>query len=234
MELLIKLLIAHLIADFFLQWPALLANKNKKKFLSPYLYLHCLIHGALTLLIVWDVHLLPGIAFIVVTHCIFDGLKVSLQNHNNRRILFFIDQLLHLAVIVLVAHYYAHLQFDILANYDIVLLHTLLLIFVTAPVSISIQTIFTRWELSGLAAESLVDAGKYIGYIERILIYGAIVTNQWQIIGFLLAAKSIFRFNDIKEKAQIQFTEYVFLGTLFSFAFAIAAGMTYQLLYKYI
>lgn len=227
MDLLIKLLIAHFIADFFLQWPALLASKNEQRFLSPYLYIHAFIHGALSLLLVWNLSLLPGIIIIVVSHVILDGLKVSLQNTQNRRWLFFLDQLLHILIISAVTLHYTDINLQSPINMNIVWLHILMIVFISSPVSIMIQTIFTRWELPDIAQESLGDAGKYIGYLERILIYAAIVFNQWQMIGFLLAAKSIFRFNHIKEKAQMQFTEYVFLGTLISFAFAIATGMLY-------
>ncbi len=228
MDILIKLLLAHFIADFFLQWPTLLKCKNEKRFLSPYLYLHVFFHAALSLLLVWDLSLLPGIIAIVVSHTIFDGLKVILQNDKNRRWLFFIDQILHIAVIVLVASYYTKL--DLLAAVDTqdAWLHVLFIVFLTSPVSIMIQTIFSRWELPDSTQESLADAGKYIGYLERILIYGAIVIGQWQIIGFLIATKSIFRFNDIKLNGHVKFTEYVLLGTLISFASAISAGILYN------
>jgi hypothetical protein len=40
-----------------------------------------------------------------------------------------------------------------------------------------------------------------------------------------LAAKSIFRFGDLKESKDRKLTEYVLIGTLLSFGIAIAVGM---------
>ena len=48
--------------------------------------------------------------------------------------------------------------------------------------------------------------------------------GQWPAIGFLLAAKSIMRFNDTRS-AKRPVSEYVLLGTLLSFGFSIAAGL---------
>jgi hypothetical protein len=44
-------------------------------------------------------------------------------------------------------------------------------------------------------------------------------------IGFLLAAKSIFRFGDLKEAKDRKLTEYVLIGTLLSFGIALLIGL---------
>ncbi|MFV0501856.1 MAG: hypothetical protein ACK5MH_09735 [Bacteroidales bacterium] len=49
-------------------------------------------------------------------------------------------------------------------------------------------------------------------------------------IGFLLAAKSIFRFGDLKDSKDRKLTEYILIGTLLSFAVAIATGQLVLLL----
>ncbi len=43
-------------------------------------------------------------------------------------------------------------------------------------------------------------------------------------IGFLIAAKSILRFNELAGDADRHVSEYVIIGTLASFAWAIATG----------
>jgi hypothetical protein len=53
-----------------------------------------------------------------------------------------------------------------------------------------------------------------------------VLLDQWGAIGFLLTAKSILRFNDIKGDEQRSLSEYVLLGTLVSFAVSIAVGLT--------
>lgn len=57
--ILIKLILAHLIGDFFLQPASWVKEKEKSKLKSPKLYLHVLIHIALLFLILWDVSLWP-------------------------------------------------------------------------------------------------------------------------------------------------------------------------------
>ena len=55
-----------------------------------------------------------------------------------------------------------------------------------------------------------------------------IITNNWQGIGFLLAAKSVFRFGDLSRSEDRKLTEYILIGTLLSFGLAILVGMGYN------
>lgn len=73
--------------------------------------------------------------------------------------------------------------------------------------------------------ESTEGVGKYIGWIERFLILCFIFIGYFQGIGFILAAKSILRFGEVKNDADRRFSEYVIVGTLLSFAFAIVIGL---------
>jgi len=49
------------------------------------------------------------------------------------------------------------------------------------------------------------------------------MADTYTVIGFLIAAKSIFRFRESSNKRQI--TEYVLLGTLLSFTLAIVVSV---------
>ncbi|MBC7913957.1 MAG: DUF3307 domain-containing protein, partial [Pyrinomonadaceae bacterium] len=49
--LLIKLFVAHMMGDFFLQWDSWVKEKEEKKLRSSKLYLHILIHGILLVLL---------------------------------------------------------------------------------------------------------------------------------------------------------------------------------------
>ena len=68
----------------------------------------------------------------------------------------------------------------------------------------------------------LAGGGRLIGLLERGLIFLLIVTGQAQSIGFLIAAKSVLRFSAITNDRR--FSEYVIIGTLASFAWAIAVS----------
>jgi hypothetical protein len=64
--------------------------------------------------------------------------------------------------------------------------------------------------------------GRAIGNLERGLIFLLILTGQAQSIGFLIAAKSVLRFGSISNEKEA--SEYVIIGTLASFSWAIAAS----------
>lgn len=75
-----------------------------------------------------------------------------------------------------------------------------------------------------ITSSGLKDAGKYIGMLERLFVFLFVLTNFWEGIGFLLAAKSIFRFGDLKDTNDVKLTEYILIGTLLSFGLAILIG----------
>ncbi|MEJ2456028.1 MAG: DUF3307 domain-containing protein [Candidatus Thiodiazotropha sp.] len=229
MEIFIKFLIAHFAVDFAMQWSAMLADKQRRRFLSPYLYVHGAMHGVMTLLIVMDLSYVYGVLIIAVTHSVIDGLKLTFQTRENGRLLFFLDQLAHLAILAAVAHYYQPIDLLPIAQSKPFYAHLLFMVYLTFPTSIIIQVIFLKWELPASVAASLEGAGSYIGIIERLIVYGAVVTLNWNLIGFMLAAKSIFRFGDLREAHDRKYTEYVFVGTLLSFISAIACGVLYML-----
>ena len=228
MEIFIKFLTAHLIVDFVLQWSAMLGDKQRRVFRSPYLYLHGAMHGLMTLLVVMDLKYVYAVSAIAVTHTIIDGLKLSYQTRQNERALFFLDQLAHIAVLAGVAGYYQ--PFDPLpfVNDKSFQAHLLFIVYLTFPASIVIQKVFLKWELPPSVSTSLEGAGSYIGIIERVIVYGAVVTLNWNVIGFMLAAKSIFRFGDMREAHDRKYTEYVFVGTLLSFVSAIVCGVLFM------
>ncbi|WNW02251.1 hypothetical protein RRF68_02180 [Tenacibaculum sp. HL-MS23] len=97
--------------------------------------------------------------------------------------------------------------------------------------SIIIQTIISQWSPEKefkKEDDSLAKAGKYIGILERLLIFTFIVIGQWAGVGFLLAAKSIFRFGDLTSAKDRKLTEYILIGTLLSFGLAILTGLVYS------
>lgn len=105
----------------------------------------------------------------------------------------------------------------------------------TFPTSAAIGYFFKRWQASFDEEErkdldtdlkdGLKSAGKIIGILERILIFTFIIIGQYEAIGFLIAAKSIYRFTDLKSSSERKFSEYVLIGTLLSFIIAILVGI---------
>jgi hypothetical protein len=223
---LIKLLIAHLIGDFLLQPNTWVAEKEKKKLKSIKFYWHILIHIALIFILfgsfsVWKMALSIGLL-----HGIIDACKLIYQRSKTKRLWFFVDQILHLLVITAVWAISSNVYFkiDLLVN-NYLWLNILAVLLLSSPTGILIKVIIAKW-IPSKASSSLEDAGKYIGVLERLLIYLFILTNHFEAVGFLLAAKSIFRFGDLKDASDIKLTEYVLIGTLLSFGIAIVVALT--------
>jgi len=75
----------------------------------------------------------------------------------------------------------------------------------------------------------LQDAGKYIGWLERLLIVTFVVGDYGEAVGFLLAAKALVRYPEIKEDELGLFGEYVLVGTLTSVGIALLGGLVLRL-----
>lgn len=231
MNLLLKLFIAHLVGDFLLQPAAWVKNKEEKKLLAWQLYAHSILHGALVFLFLWNSHAWKYALLITVLHFIIDSLKLTLQNNRNKRLLFFIDQWFHFITIYLIWLWLEGKDFPLfLFENKIFLLLVAAIIFLTNPVSFGVKIFITKWtpEPQGQSNDSLQSAGKYIGFFERLLVFVFIVIHQWTGIGFLLAAKSVFRFGDLKDAKDRKLTEYVLIGTLLSFGTAIFIGLLFN------
>lgn len=73
---------------------------------------------------------------------------------------------------------------------------------------------------------SLANAGQLIGFLERMAVLTMILLSQYAAIGFILAAKSVFRFGDLRDGNDRNLTEYVLLGTFASFILTLFIGLT--------
>jgi len=231
MILLVKLILAHIIGDFILQPLSWVEEKKRKKLKSPKLYFHIAIHFTLLFLVLYDLSLWPIIVFIGVSHFVIDAIKLSFQKEETKRFWFFLDQILHLTAIIMAILLFTKCHFNI---QDYLTEHNLLLmtcvLFLTQPVSIIMKVIFSKWNIEELTKDnqSLKDAGKYIGILERLMVFVFIITNHWEAVGFLITAKSVFRFGDLKESKHRKLTEYILIGTLISFGIAIMVGFIFQ------
>ena len=228
--ILLKLFLAHLIGDFFLQPIKWIENKEEKKLKSIWLYVHIAVHLGLMFLIVWDFSYTKLILSIAGIHLIIDGFKLLIQNKSNKRLVFLLDQIFHVLTILILTQLFYPESFQI--NWTLnnnILLSLICVGFLTFPTSIIMQTIFSKWNISKLNKhnDSLKDAGMYIGVLERVLVFLFIVTGHWEAVGFLITAKSVFRFGDLSASKERQLTEYVLIGTLISFSMAIITALIY-------
>jgi hypothetical protein len=267
-NLLIRLILAHLLSDFILQPTKWAEDKDTKGFSSRYLYLHVLITGITTMLIVCDKNYLLAIGIITVIHGLTDGIKAEVIKYNIKRLsantfkklpifdqflsklsklyLFTIDQIIHIIIIgvtwLIVTNQSSRLYSDfvIMLQCKIFWLYILSYTWVTIPVAVIIGKITEGWNNELKEAKTtnidtigsaksdkhgLKNAGKWIGIIERILILTFVVNLQYSAIGFMLTAKSVFRFGDLKDNKDHKKTEYIIIGTFLSFMLSIMTGI---------
>lgn len=227
----LKLLLAHLIGDFLLQPTKWVEDKEKRMHASPYLYYHILIHLLTTVILLqFNPVYWCGVLLITGSHLGIDLLKLRLKSVVDHRVLFFADQLAHLFVIAIVVHYYIPYYIDFEILYAPGLLLFLICVLLTTVVSsILMKVMISKWNLSTeYEGESLHNAGLYIGILERLFVFVFIIMKHWEGIGFLLAAKSVFRFGDLSNAKDRKLTEYILIGTFISFGLALLFGFGYN------
>ena len=225
----VKLLLAHLLGDFLLQPTSWVRDKEQSKHKSIYLYLHIFLHFVLAWLLIGTKDFGWYALALAVLHGIIDFLKVHFQTLKTKRNWFTVDQILHVVTIIIVTQLYtkSSFEFSALANQFWVI--TTAIIFLTKPTSLLIKNTISIWTPENKSNdESLQNAGNYIGMLERLFVFFFIITGHFEAIGFLLAAKSIFRFGDLKEAKDRKLTEYVLIGTLLSFGIALLIGLLVQ------
>jgi hypothetical protein len=231
MILFLKLLLAHLLGDFVFQPTSWVADKKKKRARSPFLYLHLAVHAILLAIILqFNTRYWLGFLCILVSHYLIDWIKLEWQGKWKEGYLFFADQVMHIALLMPVAAIYedAHIDWSFLFSSKYLLLLCAVVI-VTYTAAVCMRVIMDYWKVKEDGVEeSLTRAGKYIGMIERLLVFLFVVLNQWSAIGFLVAAKSILRFSDLSKAKDRKLTEYIIIGTLLSIAIAIITGLAYK------
>ena len=251
MILFLRLLIAHLLADFPLQSDRMVRCRQENLYRSPPLYLHAVIHGALIALasLIWTTSLYDFlILFLVIsaTHLIVDLAKVYFKPSAAS---FFVDQLIHILILMVVAAWLTHTEISVfiatakqVANSQqvlLVLFGALVLIWPSSKaIAILIQPFKTRldeeWgqnektKQKNHNADGMAQAGMWIGYFERLLTYGFILAGYPKAIALVVIAKSAFRFGEIKfgavqseQRAEI---EYILIGTMLSYTPALLLG----------
>jgi hypothetical protein len=219
-------LLAHVLADFFLQNQKMAYQKGELGFRSPLLLWHVLIVFLLSWVLSLQWTFFYGALIITVGHYLIDGTKKYIaSNRHLGPYSFFIDQFLHLVVVVAVSLVFWQKGLlqplwvpPLSATAVMALLAYLLCL---RPANFFIQEVFSASNIVVTLDTELPNAGKMIGILERLLTLTFIITNHYEAVGFLIAAKSILRYrNDDTLK-----TEYVLIGTMLSFGIAVGLGI---------
>lgn len=222
---LFQLILAHLLGDFLLQPTAWVMHKEKKKAKSPALYLHLLVHGVLILTLLGFGFWILAIV-LTILHGLVDLTKLYFQKSATKTAWFFIDQLAHFISILGIWWLFFRPEISLEWSPSSWIYATALLL-ITQVAGIAIQVGLSNWskDLDLSQESSLKNAGKYIGILERLFVFAFVILGKWEAIGFLLAAKSVFRFGDLRKAKDRKLTEYILIGTLLSFGISIGIGI---------
>lgn len=194
----IILLSAHAFGDFLLQ-PTVMA-KNKRQLL--WLLAHSLIHGALAYLLLqqWSHWQLP--VAIVVSHAAIDAVKSRCDRSATA---FAADQIAHALLILGLAWLGLRLGWcEPFGGHGWTWIVGLAGFAAAVPGAgffvgeAADRIVRDNTSLQGMLKDGLKDGGKRIGQLERALIFVLILVGQPSGIGFLVAAKSILRFEEAK------------------------------------
>ena len=210
------LLLAHVLADFLFQTNWMVANK---KAILP-LAAHIAVVLATAVLATGTLD--PALFALALAHLGIDLVKT----HSGAKGLlpFLLDQAAHLATLAAVAVFVPDLWASgpwagltwlpagmaLIAGF----------VLATRAGGFAMALLMVPWGDVGLGG--LPNGGRIIGLLERGLIFVLVLAGQASGIGFLIAAKSVLRFGAVREEGRL--SEYVIIGTLASFGWAILAA----------
>ena len=195
--LLLSLLMAHVIGDFYLQSDKYCKKKEESKLKSPFLYVHSILIGLLSWAFVSTVDFWIYALLIFVTHLLIDAMKSYMCKGLWS---FLIDQIAHIIILCFIAHLYVsqcHLPIQSIdfLNHISIPAFVFAILCCLKPTNILIKLILERYKI--------------------------VLIGQYEAVGFIIAAKSVLRFKDTDTAK----TEYVLAGTLLSFGIATLLGL---------
>lgn len=227
-ETLVALFFAHVLADYVFQTNKMVARKGEILFL--------LYHGIVVLgtAIIATGSIAGPVFVLAALHILTDWIKTQFKDGINAHIS---DQLIHLVTLLGVAGFAPYLwHTGIWGAAPHFVPHILLLlagaIYVTRAGGFAIGILMAPYG-PAFSKDSLPGGGKTIGLLERGLIYVLVLAGLPIGIGFLVAAKSVLRFETAKEgdlAENRKRSEYVIIGTLASFGWAILVSLAILLL----
>ncbi len=216
------LLFAHVLADFVFQTDWMIANKSRVAGMAAHI-------GTVLLTAVTATGALhPALLALAAAHLAFDILKTASGKGGVSP--FLIDQAAHFASLVAVALWVPGLwstgiwaaRLPPAAADALPAMMALAAGFILATRAGGFAVGLLMAPYADTVPAGLTNAGRLIGTLERGLIFLFVLTDQAYGIGFLIAAKSVLRFGAVNDDRKA--SEYIIIGTLASFAWAIAAA----------
>jgi len=169
------------------------------------------------------------------------------KSHESRNFDWLIgDQLLHIFTLVVLWYCLIHFNVTVCQENRWELLFGLqykkgLLLLTGLAIGISGVGVVLKYQMSEFAVElgeevkqGLPKGGKTIGVLERLLVFMFVLAGKPEGVGFVIAAKSVFRIGELTNKQDKNHAEYIMIGTLRSFTYALAIAFITKWLFGHI
>lgn len=230
----IIMLVGHVLGDFYFQTNKMV--KNRKKHFSAVVKHSLIYFSVITAILICGIPMSPQRITLCATtsmaHFLIDSLKFVYQTHEAsfpewfKKNLFILDQLTHIISLVvcwliwgksLGVRWFISQEMTHLPDLPITIFLGFLLIM--RPVSIFIaENLLPNYKSPKSVTltdnDVLQNAGRIIGYLERIIVFILLLYQQFSTIAFVLTAKSVARYKDIENNRAS--AEYYLIGTLMS------------------
>jgi Protein of unknown function (DUF3307). len=229
----VLLLLGHILGDFYFQTNKMAEKKpNSDAFFILHIVEYSLCMGIVLFIgIPWSYDLFFLWLFSSVLHLIVDLIKRTISKHFQknafidklRKRSFIIDQTIHIISLICVwlgwglnlsVRPFVEQKIDNLPEKPILMILCILCILRPVGILIGKGEIWDFNKQKSQPEESTRNAGKMIGYLERIIVCLFLMYQQYSAIAFVLTAKSVARFKEIENNKSM--AEYYLIGTLLS------------------
>lgn len=239
--LLFRLCIGHVLADFFLQKRSWVEERRLKRGLrSGALWKHSALHAlfsGIACLGSTDLRGMVAVALAVLaSHAVIDAVKSAANARAEATNgpawgIFAADQALHFGVLAACAVAVSGGRSAEPLFGRAVLLVTdpragavlFAYLLLSRPAGFFIGELTRAWreQLQNEDIRGLENAGLWIGILERWLLLTFLLLGNPGAVGFLIAAKSVFRFGSLTGSGELRKTEYILIGTMASVLFSL-------------
>lgn len=223
----IAMLLAHLVADYVLQWDRLAIWKSRE-------LKGVLVHGLIVLIVTWvfsfafDPNWWPWVVFIGLTHTTVDAIRLRLGDQFSALSLYILDQTVHMSLIGFALYSSGYLMAPSLrSDLSLALIHNRALLFILGYVFVSIPAwILLRFVVYGLTAGLAPDfsdtPNKYASSLERGLVVTAVLLGQFILVPLVTLPRLVFEGTHVQDsqRSALYLTEW-----LASVALAMAVGL---------
>lgn len=226
-HLFLSLFTAHLIGDFVMQTRYDVLYKQH----LPVLFKHAFTVAILSWLFSGSMELWVILPWIGITHAATDYVKAVYGDALGEPFgMFLLDQAVHIAVIILTAFavpalfVYESVWMVMFGNQFIqamIIISGVILAVRVAGIVIGIWIGPMLQMMDEQVREQFKRSSSIIGQMERLLIFFFVFTGLYSGVGFLLAAKALFRMGTLMDTSRRYESEYVITGTLISFTWAL-------------